>query len=360
MGLETATYISQLNASNPVGATDPKSQGDDHLRLIKLVLQAQFPNLGAAAVTATAARINEVVNTGFTGFAASSVEVGPAAVAAGVATTALRSDARLKVNLDANYAWTGVHTYGTNKVSINGTVFNSLANPSGEIGLAAVNGTDSTAPRTDARHALSQAIAPSWSEKHIFARPRTAANEYGAIFASTFPAIGWRDTDGGANAKAFIAYVNAGAFKFDGLMDDESASTTGFSYTIVGGVPTIANFTPSSALQYGGIEVGYRGYRQHRVITASDNTTASDPGGAIFWNGAGGATITLDDDCPINSILSILNVGSAAVSIAASSLFWMNGSGAAGTGTRTLAVGGWATCFKQAAGTWYVTGIGLS
>jgi len=38
MGLETATTIAELNALWPLGS-DPKSQGDDHLRLIKSVMQ---------------------------------------------------------------------------------------------------------------------------------------------------------------------------------------------------------------------------------------------------------------------------------------------------------------------------------
>lgn len=46
MGLETASYLADLNASNPVGAADPRSQGDDHIRLMKAVLQATFPGLG--------------------------------------------------------------------------------------------------------------------------------------------------------------------------------------------------------------------------------------------------------------------------------------------------------------------------
>jgi len=57
MGLETATYISQLVDTNPT-ASDPVSQGDDHLRLVKSVLQSQFTTLGAAAVTTTAAELN--------------------------------------------------------------------------------------------------------------------------------------------------------------------------------------------------------------------------------------------------------------------------------------------------------------
>jgi len=58
MGLETATYISELVASNPVGAVDDYATADDHLRLIKDVLQSQFPNLTAGAVLTTQAELN--------------------------------------------------------------------------------------------------------------------------------------------------------------------------------------------------------------------------------------------------------------------------------------------------------------
>lgn len=59
MAVETATYISQLDPTKP-GINDPKSEGDDHLRLTKSVLQNQFPSLGAAAVTVTASDLNSV------------------------------------------------------------------------------------------------------------------------------------------------------------------------------------------------------------------------------------------------------------------------------------------------------------
>jgi len=42
MSLETATYLADLQPANPP-STDPTSQGDDHLRLIKQVLQTTFP-----------------------------------------------------------------------------------------------------------------------------------------------------------------------------------------------------------------------------------------------------------------------------------------------------------------------------
>ena len=57
MGVETATFISQLSATNPL-ATDPISEGDDQIRLVKDVLQKQFTSLGAAAVTTTAGEVN--------------------------------------------------------------------------------------------------------------------------------------------------------------------------------------------------------------------------------------------------------------------------------------------------------------
>lgn len=47
MGLEVATWISQLVATNPL-AGDKKNQGDDHFRLLKAVLQATFPNANRA------------------------------------------------------------------------------------------------------------------------------------------------------------------------------------------------------------------------------------------------------------------------------------------------------------------------
>lgn len=43
MPVETATYVSELSVSDPPG-TDFRKQGDDHLRLIKTVLKASFPN----------------------------------------------------------------------------------------------------------------------------------------------------------------------------------------------------------------------------------------------------------------------------------------------------------------------------
>ena len=63
MGLETGSTISSFITSNPT-SSDPVNQGDDHLRLIKSVLKAQFPGSGglgyATAITATEAELNSL------------------------------------------------------------------------------------------------------------------------------------------------------------------------------------------------------------------------------------------------------------------------------------------------------------
>ena len=56
MALESVTHIDDLEVANPLG-TDPRSQGDDHIRNIKVALKTDFPNI-TAAVSATAAELN--------------------------------------------------------------------------------------------------------------------------------------------------------------------------------------------------------------------------------------------------------------------------------------------------------------
>lgn len=57
MSIETASYIKNLNSSYPEGGS-ARSEGDDHLRLIKQVLLNTFPNLDAQ-ITRTSAQLNK-------------------------------------------------------------------------------------------------------------------------------------------------------------------------------------------------------------------------------------------------------------------------------------------------------------
>jgi len=65
MSLEVATYVNDLQPVNPP-STDPTNQGDDHLRLIKQVLQNQFKNAsrqGAIPTTSVISATGSVAQT---------------------------------------------------------------------------------------------------------------------------------------------------------------------------------------------------------------------------------------------------------------------------------------------------------
>ena len=62
MGLEVGSFPSDLVDTNPTG-TDLKSQGDDHIRLIKKVIKNTFPNLNGA-VNATPLQLNSLASPG--------------------------------------------------------------------------------------------------------------------------------------------------------------------------------------------------------------------------------------------------------------------------------------------------------
>lgn len=88
MALETGTYISDLVATNPT-STDPKSAGDDHLRLVKSTVKTTFPNI-TGAVTPTQVELNYV----------------------GGVTSAIQTQLNSKGAI-AGQAWTGTHTFPT-------------------------------------------------------------------------------------------------------------------------------------------------------------------------------------------------------------------------------------------------------
>ena len=67
-GLESATYINQLNPLNPSDQLDFVSSGDDHIRLTKSTIQATFPRL-TGPVTASQADLTNTTYLADTGAA---------------------------------------------------------------------------------------------------------------------------------------------------------------------------------------------------------------------------------------------------------------------------------------------------
>ena len=125
MPVETATYISQLSATNPL-ATDAISQGDDQIRLVKEVLQAQFTTLGAAAVTATAAELNLI--DGYTGTTAELNTLDVTTQGTSEASKVLTADASGDVTIaDGAYDFDVASHDGTNGLKLAGTLVTATA-----------------------------------------------------------------------------------------------------------------------------------------------------------------------------------------------------------------------------------------
>ena len=125
MGVETATYISQLSATNPLG-TDPISEGDDQIRLVKEVLQAQFTSLGAAAVTATATELNLI--DGYTGTTAELNTLDVTTQGTSEASKVLTADANGDVTIaDGAYDFDVASHDGTNGLLLGGTLVTASA-----------------------------------------------------------------------------------------------------------------------------------------------------------------------------------------------------------------------------------------
>lgn len=128
MGLENVSFIAQLVTTNPDGATDPKSEGDDHFRLIKRTLVNSFPNI-TATVTPTPAELNTL--SGFLGNT-NDLNVLDGAASAGIGTTHIAYleglTATIQVQLDAKaHLFKGALVTRTTDLTITHNVWNHIS-----------------------------------------------------------------------------------------------------------------------------------------------------------------------------------------------------------------------------------------
>lgn len=119
---------------------------------------------------------------------------------------------------------------------------------------------------------------------------------------------------------------------------------------------TTANFT--GTLQYGGVEVGYRGLPR-RSVSTTDTATQDDNGKGLLLTGAT-FTQTLGALADTTTFTLFGNdTASKTIAPGSGSLYWFNGSGTTSTGNRTLAIGGVATVTRIGTD-WYIWGTGIS
>lgn len=207
MALESATYISDLNAANPA-ATDGLAQADDHFRLIKGAVKATFPNVtGAISATHTAL---DAAATFASGISASAAEINVLdGISAGL------TSAELSI-LD------GV-TATTANINLVGTppIVGALAQGSVVVGNASAAasevtiGTSGTVLTSDGTDAAWAAIPPVTSFDSGMVQ----------MFANTTVPTGWLECDGAAVSRTTYATLFAAIATTYGVGDGSSTFT---------------------------------------------------------------------------------------------------------------------------------------
>lgn len=277
MGLETFTFISSLNENNPVGASDPKSQGDDHLRGIKHTILVTFPNI-TGAVNATQVQLNYsadltgVTGTGnmvrsadptLTGTVTAATINATTLTGAGSGITALNASNLASGTIpDARFPATLPAASGANLTSLNASNLSS--------GTVA----DARLPTTQGGKVFTSNIEIQHAQ--------TAGYSTSAVYvASNVPAYGWRENDAGSNEKGWDMIAQGGHHFFRLDTDTPAAAVNLWDVTRSAATPLSMNMLPTAGVfQYGGKEVGYKGGEQNNQ-NAGYNFAKSDCGRVV-------------------------------------------------------------------------------
>lgn len=264
MGLEVATYISGLNASNPVGVSDPKSQGDDHLRLIKSTLLNTFPNI-AGAMNASHTELNRLVGvTGVTGNGNLVLGTSPS-----IANPSISGTVAGSVTFSGANTHTGTQTltnvapryiFAETGVTANNGVWTFLAQAE-DFYMGALNDALDTAGyflyvtrtnttidtielfSTSLQHNGNIVLTTATGAQLGAANSFTSTNNFGAKVTIDCNQASFeiRQADANTNAKRWHFRTAADTFVFEALNDAGSASNI-LWVTRSGGTPTLAQF----------------------------------------------------------------------------------------------------------------------
>lgn len=354
MGLETATYINGLVATNPVGATDPKSAGDDHLRLIKATLLATFAGI-TGAVTATHTELNYVHGaTGTTGSGNLVLSASPTFTGTiGAASLTATGTVAAATLTGAGSGITALNASNLASGTVPDARFPATLPAASGANLTALNASNiSSGSLADAR--LS-ANVPLLNAANVF----TSGTQ--SISAGT-PLIRFTETDGSANNKVWDVYVDGEQLVYRTVNDAinsvaiyQTVDRTGTAVDQIAWAATTLSFTGNASTpNTSASEVGYKG-APHRTVSASDNTAAADAGCTIKLSGTTGAqTFTLDADPAADSELNIVNTSTQTWTIAASSSLTYAGV----AGSKSLQAGFSFRVWHSGSGVWYVVGAG--
>ncbi len=383
MALETGDYISDLVITNPVGATDPKSQGDDHIRLLKKTIKQTFPNL-SGAMTLTQGNLNALAPF-FTDPNADRIafwddSAGAFAFLAPDGTTIAISGTTLSTGSNVPLL-NGANTFTSNQLISRATAAEYRATETGGT-VTAYLGATATEVYVGARtnHAVgfyqNDTLRGSISTSGVWTLNGVAQTDFARLSqenafqdaikvqgsytdALTGPHI-FLDANGGGSLPRIGGITTSGVAyslqiwgsDLDIFMGGASRLTVSSSgnFDFKGGTVTTNNASAA--------EVGYKGAPTQASISASANTGTGTAGATVRFTGGSGQTFTLDSDPPADSVVVIDNASGNSWTIAASGTLTWAATG--GTGSRTLANGGLAVALHAGSGNWKINGGGLS
>jgi hypothetical protein len=372
MPVESVSYVSDLNASWPLGTGEPKSFGDDHLRNIKLALKNTFPNLNAA-VTSSPAELNYLDGaTGVTGTGntvradnpnfGGTAQFNAIVAASGLGINQLHAtnitagtvaDARLSSNVplkNAANAFTAAQTVTVGDSAVGLTV-------AGATGKLQIYGYSSPGSFIDSLNAAGNAFT------ELTLRGSQISTNANVTATHASATVGFRSTYASSVTAAMVAssgsavYLGAESNHPVGLITNNTErlgiSAAG-NFDFKGGAVTRNN---GSALEvgYAGVPINSQGGAYTCVLADANKT--------ILANSAGTKTIPANASVayPPGTTLTFVNrIGAGTAMTIAINSDAMLLAGVGTSGSRTLADDGIATALKVTNTIWMISGAGLS
>lgn len=179
--------------------------------------------------------------------------------------------------------------------------------------------------------------------------------------SSTDPSWELNETDAAVDNRLWAIRAASEQLQFGVWNDARGAFVSFLTVDRTLNVIDAVNFA-SGTLQYGGIEVGYRGVPIAGTDAVNYTTVLTDRGkarmasvGAIVYTIAANASVAYD----IGTVLTFVNDAATAISVAINGGDTLELAATSSVGTRALAGKGYATAMKIAATRWRISGPGL-
>jgi hypothetical protein len=264
--IETATFINGLNAANP-GSTDAKSEGDDHIRLVKATVKATFPNV-TGAVTATHTALNSAAGVGsgtfpsvpVTGVTKVTVTPGNVSALGSLASSAVVIDNFSGVGnvsqIGFGYTAAGVNVNATAAIALVET--NNSGNGAGDLVFATRSVTTDTAPTervriaTDGTVTIPGTLVASLPWTSVAGRPtNVSAFTNDAGYLTSAGTVTWAAVTGKPTAVSYFTNDSGYQTTAGTVTNLSGGSVAATTISASGAITTLGAFT-ATGLVYGG------------------------------------------------------------------------------------------------------------